>query len=202
MKSPLIRGRVLAALRSWEGETGDGRAIRELPAADLDLAVARGAAYYGLARRGHGIRIRAGTARSYYIGIESAMPSVPGVPTPLKALCVVPFGMEEGTEAAIREKEFGLVLGEPAEFRLLASTTRREDRAGEMVEDWDEEIDEVTTMETLLPVAEADQGGRIIPVWLQSRVTEVGTLELWCVSREDRQRWKLEFNLREREAGS
>ena len=202
MKSPLIRGRVLEALRSWEGETGDGRAIRELPAADLDLAVARGAAYYGLARRGQGIRIRAGTARSYYIGIESAMPSVPGVPTPLKALCVVPFGMEEGTEAAIREKEFGLVLGEPAEFRLLASTTRREDRAGEMVEDWDEEIDEVTTMETLLPVAESDQGGRIIPVWLQSKVTEVGTLELWCVSREDQKRWKLEFNLREREAGS
>ena len=202
MKSPLIRDRVLAALRRWEGETGNGQAIRELPAADLDLAVARGAAYYGLARRGQGIRIRAGTARSYYIGIESAMPSVPGVPTPLKALCVVPFGMEEGTGAAIREKEFGLVLGEPAEFRLLASTTRREDRAGEMVEDWDEEIDEVTTMETLLPVAEADQGGRIIPVWLQSRVTEVGTLELWCVSREDQQRWKLEFNLREREAGS
>ena len=94
------------------------------------------------------------------------------------------------------------MLGEPAEFRLLASTTRRKDRAGEMVEDWDEEIDEVTTMETLLPVAEADQGGRIIPVWLQSKVTEVGTLELWCVSREDQQRWKLEFNLREREGGS
>lgn len=202
MKSPLIRDRVLEALRSWEGETGDGQAIRELPAADLDVAVARGAAYYGLARRGQGIRIRAGTARSYYIGIESAMPSVPGVPTPLKALCVVPFGMEEGTEAAIREKEFGLVLGEPAEFRLLASTTRREDHAGEMVEDWDEEIDEVTTMETLLPVADAGQGGRIIPVWLQSRVTEVGTLELWCVSREDQQRWKLEFNLREREPRS
>jgi molecular chaperone DnaK (HSP70) len=202
MKSPLIRNRVLEALRRWEGETRDGQAIRELPAADLDLAVARGAAYYGLARRGQGIRICAGTARSYYIGIESAMPSVPGVPTPLKALCVVPFGMEEGSEAAIREKEFGLVLGEPAEFRLLASTTRRKDYAGEMVEDWDEEIDEVTTMETLLPVAEADQGGRIIPVWLQSRVTEVGTLELWCVSREDQQRWKLEFNLREREARS
>jgi molecular chaperone DnaK (HSP70) len=199
MKSPLIRDRVLGALRSWEGETGESRSIRELPAADLDLAVARGAAYYGLARRGRGIRIRAGTARSYYIGIESSMPSVPGVPAPIKALCVVPFGMEEGTEASIREKEFGLVLGEPAEFRLLASTTRREDHAGEMVEDWDEEIDEVTTMETLLPAADADHGGQIMPVWLQSRVTEVGTLELWCVSKEDGQRWKLEFNLQERE---
>lgn len=202
MKSRLIRDRVLAALRSWGGETGDGRTIRELAAADLDLAVARGAAYYGLARRGRGIRIRAGTARSYYIGIESAMPSVPGVPTPLKALCVAPFGMEEGSEASIRQQEFGLVLGEPAEFRLFASTTRRQDHAGEMVEDWDEEIDEVSAMETLLPAAEAEEGGRIMPVWLQSRVTEVGTLELWCVSREDQQRWKLEFSLRERAPGA
>jgi hypothetical protein len=201
MKSPLMRQRVLTALRSWEGEDGEAESIRELAAADLDLAVARGAAYYGLARRGQGIRIRAGTARSYYIGIESAMPTVPGVPTPLKALCVVPFGMEEGTEASIREKEFGLVLGEPAEFHLLASTTRRQDKAGEVVEDWDEEIDEVTTMEALLPVGESDEGGKIIPVWLQSKVTEVGTLELWCVAREDQQRWKLEFNLRERETG-
>jgi hypothetical protein len=199
MKSSLIRDRVLEALRVWEGERTEKPSIRELPAADLDLAVARGAAYYGLARRGRGIRIRAGTARSYYIGVESAMPTVPGVPTPLKALCVVPFGMEEGTEAAIREREFGLVLGESAEFRLLASTTRRQDQAGEVVEDWDEEIGEVTTMETVLPAAEAEQGGQIIPVWLQSKVTEVGTLELWCVARQDPKRWKLEFNLRERE---
>lgn len=202
MKSPRIRDRVLAALRKWEGEGGENRSIRELPAADLDLAVARGAAYYGLARRGKGIRIRAGTARSYYIGVESAMPSVPGVPAPLKALCVVPFGMEEGSEASIREREFGLVLGEPAAFRLLASTTRRQDRTGEVVEDWDEEIHEVTAMETLLPAAQGAPGTTVIPVWLQSRVTEVGTLELWCVAREDQQRWKLEFNLRERGAGS
>jgi hypothetical protein len=202
MKSPLMRDRVVSALRKWQDTAADNPGIRELPAADLDVAVARGAASYGVARRGRGIRIRAGTARSYYIGIESAMPSVPGVPTPLKALCVVPFGTEEGTETEIREKEFGLVLGEPAEFRLLASTVRREDRVGDVVEDWDEEIDEVTTMETLLPAVETDQGGKFIPVWLQSRVTEVGTLEIWCVSREDAQRWKLEFNLRERESRS
>jgi molecular chaperone DnaK (HSP70) len=198
MKSRMIRDRVLAVLRSWEGGRGGVPNIRELRAEDLDLAVACGAAYYGMARRGRGIRIRAGTARSYYIGIESAMPSVPGVPTPLKALCVVPFGMEEGTGAAIREKEFGLVLGEPAAFRLLASTTRRQDHAGEVVEDWEEEIDEVSAMEALLPEKEGEQGGKVVPVWLESGVTEVGTLELWCVASEGGQRWKLEFNLRER----
>jgi molecular chaperone DnaK (HSP70) len=195
MKSPLIRERLLTVLRRWHGEEG----VRELESQDLDLAVARGAAYYGLACHGRGIRIRAGTARSYYIGIETAMPSVPGVPTPIKALCVVPFGMEEGTEAEVRDKEFGLVVGEPAVFHLLAATVRSKDQAGAVVEDWGGEIEEVTTMEAELPATDTDQGGQTLPVWLQSKVTEVGALELWCVSRDDDRRWKLEFNLRERE---
>jgi len=197
MKSPAIRARLMEVLGSWrEG----GEPPRELPSPDLDLAVARGAAAYGLARRGRGVRIRAGTARSYYIGVESAMPAVPGVPTPLKALCVAPFGMEEGTEAEIRGKEFGLVVDEPAVFHLLSSTVRRKDPAGEVVDDWDNDIQEVTTMEARLPVRDAEGGERVIPVWLQSRVTEVGTLEVWCVSRDDEgRRWKLEFNLREQD---
>ncbi len=201
MKSTLLRERVLGVLRSWKGDEG----LRELPSIDLDLAVARGATYYGLAQHGRGIRIRAGTARSYYIGVESAMPSVPGVPTPIKALSVVPFGMEEGTGAEVREKEFGLVLGESAAFQLLASTVRKKDLVGDIVDDWEGEIEPVSSMETVLPAPDIDSasdsgpGGKIIPVWLQSKVTEVGTLELWCVSTDDQQRWKLEFNLRERE---
>ncbi|MBI1299047.1 Hsp70 family protein [bacterium] len=194
MKASSLRGQVLDALRTWSGNAD----LRELTAVDLDLAVALGAAYYGLARKGRGIRIRAGTARSYYIGIESAMPAVPGIPTPIKALCVVPFGMEEGTEADIRRREFGLVVGQPAIFPFLASNTRKQDVAGEEVEDWGGEIDEVTTLETHLDASDDETGGTIIPVWLRSRVTEIGTLELWCVSRAnpDRQ-WKLEFNIRE-----
>jgi hypothetical protein len=194
VKSDLIRNRVLAVLNNWSG----AQQVRELASVDLDLAVGRGAAYYGLARRGQGIRIRGGAARTYYIGIESAMPAVPGIPTPMKALCVVPFGMEEGTEAEMRESEFGLVVGEPAVFHLLSSTTRKKDRIGEIVEDWQGEIVEVTMMETILTSADEQDGGRIMPVWLQSRVTEVGTLELWCVARDQDQRWKLEFNIRER----
>jgi hypothetical protein len=196
MKAGALRGQVLDALRQW---SGDG-SLRELHAVDLDLAVALGAAYYGLARRGRGIRIRAGTARTYYIGIESAMPAVPGIPTPIKALCVVPFGMEEGSEAEIRDREFGLVVGQPAIFPFLAANTRKEDTVGEEVEDWAGEIEEVTTLETHLDASGDEAGGTLIPVWLRSRVTEIGTLELWCVSRAnpDRQ-WKLEFNIREQE---
>jgi hypothetical protein len=197
MKASPLRRQVLNALRQWSGDED----LRELRAVDLDLAVALGAAYYGLARQGRGIRIRAGASRAYYIGIESSMPAVPGIPTPIKALCVVPFGMEEGTNAEIREKEFGLVVGQPAIFPFLASTTRKQDMVGQEVEDWSGEIGEVTTLETRLEADhEVEDGGAIIPVWLRSRVTEIGTLELWCVAREDQDRqWKLEFNIREQE---
>jgi hypothetical protein len=195
MKPDLIRRRVLTVLSGWSESTQ----LRELASGDLDLAVACGGAYYGLARRGRGVRIRGGAARPYYIGIESALPAVPGFAIPMKALCVVPYGMEEGTEGEIRQKEFGLVVGEPAVFHLLASTVRKKDQIGEIVEDWSEEIEEVTTMETVLPAGPEGQEGKVVPVWLQSRVTEIGTLELWCVSRDEERRWKLEFNLRERQ---
>ena len=163
----------------------------------LSMAVAFGAAYYGHARKGRGIRIRAGAAQSYYIGIESAMPTVPGIPTPMKALCVVPFGMEEGSDAQIRQKEFGLVVGDQAVFHLLASSTRKTDDVGEVVEDWSGEIQEVATMEAHLPATDGEAGGTVLPVWLESKVTEVGTLELWCVARNGEGRWRLEFNIRE-----
>ena len=70
------------------------------------------------------------------------MPAVPGLDAPLKALCVVPFGMEEGTETTISDREFGLVVGEPAEFRFLSSSVRKQDKAGSLLEDWGAEIEE------------------------------------------------------------
>jgi hypothetical protein len=216
MKAEPFRRRVIEVIESW-GREG---AVRDLiggmsyltdadsagKTTELDLAVARGAAYYGFVRRGRGVRIRAGASRTYYIGIESSMPSVPGIPTPVKALCVVPFGMEEGTSVELKDQEFGLVVGQPAVFSLMASTVRQDDEAGAIVEDWEGAIQPVATMETLLPPSEEPQSekdteGTIIPVWLQSSMTEVGTLELHCVDALNPQRrWKLTFNLKERES--
>ena len=182
---------------SNEWATGQRRVRSSvLPGADLDLAVARGAAYYGLVRRGKGVRIRGGTARAYYIGVETSLPAVPGVPPPIKALCVVPFGMEEGTEADVPGQEFGLVVGEPAEFRFLGSTTRRDDAAGTLVEEWEGQIEELARCRRRW--RRRARQGRMVPVHLHSKVTEVGTLELWCISRDGKQRWKLEFNVREK----
>ncbi|HEY0172257.1 MAG TPA: Hsp70 family protein [Pyrinomonadaceae bacterium] len=197
MKAGVLRDRVVAVLDAWlqaEGfEPLGERGVLEAP--DLDHAVARGAAYYGRAKRGRGVRIRSGAPRTYYIGVESAMPAVPGLPAPLKALCVVPFGMEEGTEAAIPGREFGLVVGEPAEFRFLSSTVRKGDEIGAVVEDWGDEIEESSPLEVTLKIEGKED--TVLPVRLETRVTEVGTLEVWCVSRDGSQRWKLEFNIRE-----
>ena len=193
MQAAVLRQRVVEVLEEWVQEEG-GEAIRMLEETQLDHAVARGAAYYGLARRGQGVRIRGGTARSYYIGIETSMPAVPGMPAPLKALCVVPFGVEEGTESDIPDQEFGLVVGEPAEFRFLGSTTRRDDQLGTFIEDPGADIEELSPLETTL--SWTGQEGVLVPVRLHTHVTEVGTLELWAVSRDESHRWKLEFSVR------
>jgi hypothetical protein len=198
MKAAVLRDRVVEVLNSWLRKEGfDALGAEQiLEAPDLEHAVARGATYYGKARRGRGVRIRSGASRTYYIGIESAMPAVPGMEAPLKALCVVPFGMEEGTEAAIPSREFGLVVGEPAEFRFLSSSVRKQDHVGSLLEDWGTDIEELSPLEVTLKLD--GQQGAIVPVRLATQVTELGTLEVWCVSRDGAQRWKLELNIREK----
>jgi hypothetical protein len=198
MKAAVLRARVVDVLNSWLRQEGfDALGAEQiLEAPDLEHAVARGAAYYGKARRGRGVRIRSGASRTYYIGIESAMPAVPGMEAPLKALCVVPFGMEEGAEATIPGREFGLVVGEPAEFRFLSSSVRKQDHVGGLLEDWGADIEELSPLEVTLNLD--GQQGAVVPVRLETRVTELGTLEVWCVSRDGTRRWKLELNIREK----
>jgi hypothetical protein len=189
-----FRERLVAILNHWCKSAG-APPVKILQGTHFDLAVAEGAAYYGLVRRGQGIRIRGGTARSYYVGVETALPAIPGSPPPIKALCVVPFGMEEGTEADIPDQEFGLVVGAPAEFRFLGSSVRRTDPVGLLVEEWEDQIEELSPISTTLEAPGME--GRTVPVHLHTKVTEVGTLELWCLSDDGKKRWKLEFNVRE-----
>ncbi|HXK01664.1 MAG TPA: Hsp70 family protein, partial [Verrucomicrobiae bacterium] len=193
LNADMVRERILNTLNSWLAAEGLVPA-RALSGEDLMHAVSRGAAYYGLARAGRGVRIRGGVPRTYYVGIESAMPSIPGFPAPLKALAVVPFGMEEGTDARIPDREFGLVVGQPAEFRFFTSTTRKNDAAGTLIEDLGEELEELSPMEVSFQAGETSE---VVPVSFESVVTETGVLQLWCVARDGR-RWKLEFNVRER----
>ena len=189
----LVRERIVGTLNAWLKEEGMPP-VAELTGEDLMHAVARGAAYYGLARRGRGVRIHGGVPRAYYVGIESAMPSIPGFPAPLKALAVVPFGMEEGSEHRIPNREFGLIVGQPAEFRFFTSAARKNDQPGDMIEDFDDDLQELSPMEVAFG---GESSAEVVPVSFETVVTETGMLQLWCVSRDGR-RWKLEFNVREK----
>src|SRR5213076_1972320 len=133
LKAPALRDRLFKQLGKWAKELGTGR-VRELPGTDLDLAVSRGAAYYGLVRRGKGVRIRGGTARAYYIGVETSLPAVPGGPPPIKALCVAPLGREGGPEPVLRAQVFGRAGAGPVESRSLGPPPRREDPPGVLIE--------------------------------------------------------------------
>lgn len=194
-KSALLVERILSTLNGWLANEGAPPA-RLLEGADLDLAVARGAAYYGYVRRGKGVRIRGGTAQAYYVAVESAMPAVPGLEPPVSALCVAPFGMEEGTDAALPALEFGLVVGEPVHFRFFGSSVRRQDQVGTMLDYWQpDELQELDEIEATLPT-EGRTPGEIVPVKLHARITEAGTLELEAVPRGSSERWKVEFDVR------
>jgi hypothetical protein len=141
------------------------------------------------------VRIRGGTARSYYVAIESAMPAIPGMEPPIQALCVAPFGMEEGSEIELPNQEFGLVVGEPVQFRFFGSSVRRQDQIGDLLDFWgSEELIEMNEIQANLS-PEGRQAGEVVQVRLHALATESGTLELAAVA-NDGQRWKVEFDVR------
>ena len=127
------------------------------------------------------------------------MPAIPGMEPPIKAVCVAPQGMEEGTSVSVPDQEFGLVVGEPVEFPFLAATEKTEDEVGAVHEDWEEAgIEEGGAPRGRLQAEEDSeaQNGRSVPVRLETVATEIGTLELYCVEKDGPGRWKLEFNAR------
>ena len=192
-KSAPVRKRVLELLASWN----QGQAVRELQGIELDLAVATGASFYGRTRvTRKGIRIKAGAARSYYIGLETSMPAVPGFKPPVKALCVVPQGMQEGSELLIEGRDFGLLTGHPAEFRFFSSAVRSGDRPGQILPDAERELEDSSLLEINLPPLPDFPAGQAVPVQINSVVTELGTLELWMKHINSDRRWKVEFQVR------
>ncbi len=192
-KAAPIRRRVLALLEAWN----DGETVRALAGSQLDLAVAKGASFFGCNRvTGKGIRIRAGASRSYYIGLESSMPAVPGFNPPLKALCVVPQGMEEGSDVLIEAGDLALVTGQPAEFRFFSSQVRSGDAPGQILPDAERELEEISLLEVDLPTVEGIPPGQPIPVQINAVLTELGALELWMKHTQSDRRWKVEFQVR------
>ncbi|MGE9297005.1 MAG: hypothetical protein ACQKBV_12025 [Puniceicoccales bacterium] len=187
------RARLLELLRSWAG-SGE---VRELAGSDYALAVAQGACYYGLNKlSGKGVRIKAGASRSYYLGLETTMLAIPGFKPPVKGVCVVPQGMEEGTEAVLDGQEFGLVVGQEVSFRFFSSTARAGDAVGGVVPNAEKDLEETSAIQTTLAPKDGMSAGEAIPVKLHSRVTELGALELWMQHTRSDASWKLEFSVR------
>jgi hypothetical protein len=188
-----FRSRLIDTLTHWRTDETPPVVLGGVE--DLDQAVACGAAYYAWSRQHGGIRIRGGTPRSYYVGIESSGPSIPGIPRPLHALCVVAAGMEEGTETSVASRPIGIQVGQPARFRFFSSTVRKQDAPGTLLKDWEEtELQETSPMEVELP-KQGDQA--VVPVTFHSRITELGVFELSCQSTRSDDRWQLEMNVRE-----
>jgi molecular chaperone DnaK (HSP70) len=186
-----LRARVLDQLSRWAN-----RPIRELEGARPDHAVALGAAVYARLRAtGQGLRIKSGTARSYYIGMESTGMAVPGRRPVTKALCVAPQGMEEGTSHEISDQEFLLYTGESSDFRFFQSEVRAGDQPGQILPDATE-LEESAKLQIEIPPPAGHQPGEEIPVHLQARITELGHLELHFLHKPTGERWKLEFNVR------
>ncbi len=182
--STKIAQRLIQVLSSW---WPDQPVIPLLHHDSLDLAVARGAAVYGLVRRGFGRRIGGGAAHALFVGLEQAGSAAP------KALCVVPRGQEEGELVDLGDQVFHLAVGRPVRFPLFSTASDRLERSGEVVPVSDD-LRALPPIHTLLKTS----GGKSeqVPVHLQARLTEIGTLELWCVSNLSQERWRLEFELR------
>ena len=203
LKSTPVQNRIMNVLNSW---LQADRAVSEatvLNGADHDLAVARGAAYYSALSEGKGMRIRGGLASSFYIGVENAMPAVPGMPPLVDAVCIAPFGMEEATSAALDQRVFGLVVGQPVSFQFWGSTVRRDDVVGTSLDDWEDgELTPLNPIQIELS-PEGFKAGEVVPVTLQVNVTEVGTLDISAVSKDasgqEQGRWKVQLDVRQRQ---
>jgi molecular chaperone DnaK (HSP70) len=193
-ESPMLRQRLIDQLHAWFRANDPRWSITVLDNDRLDLAVARGAAYYGMVRRGQGVRIAAGLARTYYIGVErSPGIAIPG--SPQTALCLCPAGLEPGHDIDLTARQFELRLGQPIEFPLFFSSTRLNDQPGELVAVEREQLTALPPIRTVLKAARSNETG-IVRVQLHARLTEIGTLDLWCAELDGKRRWKLLFDVR------
>src|SRR5205807_9208116 len=160
-------------------------------------ADAKEGSFYGRTRvRRVGVGSKAGAAGSYSIGLGSSRQLVPEFKPPIQALCVVPQGMQEGSELLIEGRDLGLLTGHPAEFRFYSSAVRSGDHPGQILADAAREPEETSLLEINLPPLPDLPAGQVVPVQINSVVTELGTLELWMKHMNSDRRWKVEFQVR------
>ena len=199
-KAQLLRQRVVELLTGWFSDAGPPRELN-VRVQDLDFAVATGAAYYGLVRRGHGVRIAGGIARSFYVGLEESSPasSAPddGEQEQL-ALCVASQGLEEGQEIEVRKRQFDLRIRQPVHFAFMSSSSRPMDQVGDVVSLPTDAVVPLPPIQTVLTSGKRSRAQEV-RVRIHTILTEVGTLEIWCVATTGDRRWRLQFDVRQQQ---
>ena len=186
--SPVLRTRLIESLENWFRPQDGSWSPTVLRNDRLDLAVARGAAYFGMVRRGVGIRIVAGLARTYYIGVEQADGQ-------RAALCLVAAGSEPSTTPIVINRTFKVRTSEPVEFSILVSGTRLTDQPGQIVAYDPEQLSALPPIRTVLTTRKRGDIA-IVDARLAATLTEIGTLELWCEQVDATRRWQLQFDVR------
>ena len=197
LKPPVIQERIRQAIRRWFHQD-DAALPRVLDNPDPDLAVALGAAYYGLVKTGRGVRVGSGSARSYYIGVSTGLAeSAAGTDAAdsRQAICLVERGLDEGSRIQLEDRDFQVLTNQPVSFDLYSSSFRSGDRSGDLVA-VDDSLTRLPSIQTVIQYGKKGEQIRI-PVAIEAGYTEIGTLALWCHSRISDHRWKLQFQLRE-----
>jgi hypothetical protein len=186
-----VRDRVVEAIEGWFNNDGsEPWRLKVLVNEVAESAVAVGAAYYAHVRRGGGVRIGAGAARTYYLGVHS---DAREAGARVRAVCVVPRGTEEGTTLRLENLDFTVLTNRPVAFTLYSSTTQHDDH-GDVVSLEEGDLHRHAPLATVLRHGQRSRRAELA-VRVAARFTEVGTLELWCESREAPHRWLLQFQL-------
>lgn len=191
-KAKSLQNRLIEVIKTWGFDDLD-----ILTGADLELSVSKGAAYYAsVKRKGEGLKIRSGTARSYYLGVESSMMAIPGFTPPVKGICIIPQGSEPGEYLRLTSKEFGLITGKSAEFKLYSSSERAGDSIGFEISDAEKTLDPAANLTLTLPLADGKSDPERIPVVLDAHIDEIGTMQLSMKHKHSKEHWNLEFDIR------
>ena len=189
MSSSQLRTRIISAVAGWfagQADISADWAPQVLDGERLDLAVARGAAYFGQVRRGSGVEIEAKLACSYYIQTSTQPP---------RAICIVPGSASPGDHFRLTDQAMELAIGQPVQFPIVYSSTRLADRVGQTIAIDAEHFSNLPPIRTVIQLS----GGRrqtTLPVYVETELTQIGTLQMYCHACDTDDRWKLEFDVR------
>jgi len=185
LKPSWIQNQICKSIQSWT-QSEDTPAILKNP--EPFLAVAVGAAYYGLVKMGHGVRVGSGSARSYYLGIDTRQGK--------QAMCIVERGQEEGSENNFDSKTFEVLANQPVRFDLFSSSYRSGDCVGEIF-DVDDSFSLLPPLQTVIQYGKSAIQKQI-PIIIETQYSELGALSIWCKAKSTAHRWQLRFELREK----